>query len=202
MAMPSLTRDSLKAYTHFVLASKVMLSLLVLMVLVFMVAIPLVGKQKSGVRVAFGSIEEKQEDTPPIMMNPRFQGVDNNNQAYLVTASTALQTDNTTITLEEVEADLTTKDNAWLALMARQGILDLDAQSLLLQGNVQLYHDGGNEMRTEQVRLDFENMAAFGESPVQVQGNFGHIRADQFSILDRGDRLLFNHHVYVLLLPQ
>jgi lipopolysaccharide export system protein LptC len=195
------TLDSLKVYTHFVLASKLMLSLLVIMVLVFMVAIPLIAKQKTGVRVAFGAIEEKEE-LPPIMMNPRFQGVDNNNQAYLVTASTALQTDNTTVTLEEVTADLTTNDNAWLALIAKQGILDLDAQSLLLQGDVQFYHDSGSEMRTEQVRLDFSNMVAVGDSPVQMQGDFGHIQANRFTILDRGDRMIFTDHVYVLLSPQ
>ena len=190
----------MRAYSRFVHLSKYTLSISIIVLLVLVVGIPLIGREKEGMRLAFASIEEK-EASLPVMIKPKFQGVDSNQQPYFVTAATATQQNNDTITLENVAADLTTEDKAWLALVAEQGILDLGEENLLLQGNVQVYHDGGHEMRTEQVRIDLEKLHAFGESPVQIQGNFGHIKADRFAIFDKGDRMLFNDNVYMLLLP-
>ncbi len=193
-------RDSLRSYSRFVHVSKFTLSLMIIVILVFMVAVPLLNRQDNGIRVAFATIEEK-EDAPPVMVNPKFQGVDSQNRPYLVTANRAVQSGEHVIVLENVAADLTTESGAWLALIARQGTLDMEEESLLLQGNVQLYHDAGHEMQTEQVRVDLGNLNAFGESPVQIQGEFGHIKSNRFTILDKGDRMLFNDEVFVLLLP-
>lgn len=200
--MPSAPRlpRAYQRYTHFVHVSKFGLGVLIVVILVFMIAVPLIGHQKSGIRVAFGSIEEKA-DTPPVMLNPKFQGVDNNNRPYLVRADTAMQSGQDTIVLERVSADLSTTQTDWLTLAARQGILSIGQESLLLQGGVQLYHSRGEEMYTEEVRIDLSRLSAFGESPIQVQGGFGHIRADRFAVLDKGRRMVFNGDVYVLLLP-
>ena len=196
--MPIISWDSLKFYTRFVHVSKLALSFLILFVLVFMVAIPLIIKQKSGARLAFTSIEEK-EDSPPLMRHPRYQGVDNNNQAYSVTADSALQTADSTVTLDKVKADIMSQDATWIKLWADQGLLNTAQESLLLQGDVQLYHANDTQIHTAQVRFNLKTMTVVGELPVQVQGNFGRIRADRFVILDKGDRMLFNSHVSVLL---
>ena len=196
--MPIISWDSLKFYTRFVHVSKLALSFLILFVLVFMVAIPLIIKQKSGARLAFTSIEEK-EDSPPLMRHPRYQGVDNNNQAYSVTADSALQTADSTVTLDKVKADIMSQDATWIKLWADQGLLNTAQESLLLQGDVQLYHANDTQIHTAQVRFNLKTMTVVGELPVQVQGNFGRIRADRFVILDKGDRMLFNSHDSVLL---
>lgn len=190
----------MKAYTHFVYLSKYGLSLLIIILLVALVVIPLMVREKSGMRLAFASIEEK-EDALPVMVNPKFQGADNNNQPYFVTAETATQQNDETILLKDVAADLTTENNAWLALVAGQGLLNLKEEQLMLQGNVQLYHDQGHEMRTEEVRINLGKMTAFGDTPIQIQGHFGHIKSDRFAIFDKGDRILLNDNVYMLLLP-
>jgi lipopolysaccharide export system protein LptC len=199
-AMTRFSWDSLRAYTQFVHVSKFALSLFALFILVFMVAIPLIAKQKSGVRVAFASIEEK-EDTPPIMLHPRYQGMDAKNQSYTVTADSALQTSDSTVTLEKVKADMTAEDGVWVKIWADQGLMNMTEQSLLLQGDVQLYHANETEIHTEQVRMDLKNMAAYGESSVQIQGNFGRMRANRFEILEKGNRMLFNGRISMLLLP-
>ncbi len=196
--MPFISWDSLKVYTRFVHISKLALSLLTLFILVFMVAIPLIVKQKSGLRVAFTSIEEK-EDSPPVMMHPRYQGVGTDNQAYTVTAENALQTGDSTLHLEKVKADLMSPDGSWMKLWADQGLMNMTEQSLLLQGDVQLYHANETEIHTSQVRLDLKSMTAVGESPVDVQGTSGRIHADRFVVLDKGERILFSNHVSVLL---
>jgi lipopolysaccharide export system protein LptC len=193
-------RQSLRNYSRFVYASKLLLGCSIVVILVFLVAIPLLGQQRAGVRLAFSSIEEKKE-TAPVMLKPRLQGVDNNNQPYLVTADSAIQQDENTVILQNVTADLETNKKAWLALIAEQGMLNLAEQSLLLQGAVQLYHTDGSEMRTEQVRIDLNKSVAYGETPVQIQGDFGHVRADSFTFLEKGNRLLFRHHVKMMLFP-
>lgn len=195
-----LSWDSLKAYSNFVALGKFALGASIVLVLVFMVAIPLIGKQKDGVRVAFASIEEK-DDMPPIMMQPRFQGVDADNQPYVVTADSALQTGDSTVTLDKVKAELSGVDGTWMMLRADQGILDMTEQSLLLQGDVLLYHSNGTEMHTEQVRLDLQNFNAFSESPVKIAGESGTIGAGRFTVLDKGNRMLFNSGVRVVLSP-
>lgn len=191
----------MKAYSHFVHISKFALSILIIILLVFLVVLPLLGREKDGMRLAFASIEEK-EAAPPIMIRPKFQGVDDKLRPYTVSAKTATQQTESRVTLEDVSAELSTQKGTWLALIAEQGLLDVEEKSLLLQGDVQLFHDSGQEMRTDSVRIDLDKLNAFSDSPVTIQGNFGHIQADRFTILDKGDRILFNDNVTMLLYPQ
>jgi lipopolysaccharide export system protein LptC len=191
---------AIKLHSHFVRFSKVTLSILIVVVLVFMVAVPLIVKRGSNMRLAFASIEQK-EDSQPAMIKPRFQGVDSKNQPYIITAAMAVQQSESVVWLEKVTADLTTENKEWLALVAEEGVYDMSEGVLLLQGDVQLYHDGGYEMRTERVRINTHNLSAFGDSPVTIKSNTGDLRADNFSIVEHGERLLFNHHVKMLLHP-
>jgi lipopolysaccharide export system protein LptC len=165
-----------------------------------MVAVPLIVKRGSDMRLAFASIEQKEE-SEPAMIKPRFQGVDSKNQPYIISADMAVQQGESLIWLEKVTADLTTEDKAWLALVAQEGVYDMDEGVLLLQGDVQLYHDAGYEMRTERVRINTRNLSAFGDSPVKIKSASGDLQADNFSIVERGQRLLFNQHVKMLLHP-
>jgi hypothetical protein len=66
---------------------------------------------------------------------------------------------------------------------------------------VLLYHSNGTEMHTEQVRLDLESLNAFSESPVSIEGESGTIDANRFTVLDKGNRMLFNDGVKVVLSP-
>jgi lipopolysaccharide export system protein LptC len=190
----------MQAYSNFVNISKYGLSLLMLLLLVFLVIIPLIGRDNSDMRMVFNSIEE-QDESLPVMTKPRFQGVDDSNQPYMVTATRATQSKDNTITLDNVTADLTTKDKAWLALIAQQGILNLQANTLILKGDVQLYHDAGHEMRTEQVDINLKHLSAEGTTPIVIQGGFGRVTSDKFAITNRGDRMLFSQNVEMLVLP-
>ncbi len=189
-----------KTYTHFVHLSKFTLSIMIIVLLVFMVVIPLLRDEQDGVRVAFESVDS-EEDLSPVMVSPRFQGVDDHNQPYLVTADTARQIDEKTIILDNVKADISTKNKSWLFLQAQQGTMKMMEEFLFLQGDVQIYHNAGHEMHTEQIRVNLNNLNTFGETPVQIQGTFGHVKADSFTLLDKGNRMLFNNNVYMLLLP-
>lgn len=190
----------MKFYSRFVSFSKFALSMFIIVILVFLVAMPLVMKDRSGTRVAFSSVEQT-DDAPPVMEKPQFQGVDKHNRPYLITAKTAQQSGDSLILLDEVMADVTTQQNEWMALKAKQGSLNPEQKQLLLLGDVQIYHDGGHEMHTSRVRIDLNQLNAFGEKAVQIQGPFGHIKSDGFAILDQGDRMLFTSNVEVMLFP-
>ncbi len=171
-----------------------------LVLLVVLVAIPIIGRENADMRVVFSSIEEK-EASLPVMTKPRFQGVDDKDQPYLVTATKATQQEDETILLDNVAADLTTKDKAWLALIAQKGILDLQNDTLQLMGSVQLFHDAGHQMSTEIVNINLNNLSAKGNMPIVIQGEFGRVTSNQFAIKDRGDRMIFKDNVEMLLLP-
>ena len=126
---------------------------LIMALLATMVILPLIRGDSSGVRIALTGAQEVP-DARPVMKNPRFQGADSKMQPYMVTAKSAIQQDADTIVLNTVQADLTLKDNTWLAVKAEQGTLKLSRQVLYLVGNVDVFHDGGYEMHTERAFVD------------------------------------------------
>ncbi|TAE82399.1 MAG: hypothetical protein EAY76_03155, partial [Alphaproteobacteria bacterium] len=148
------------------------------------------------------SISKKDAPSdPPIMENPKFQGLDSDNHPYFMTAKTALQSSEHTITLNKIQADLTLNEGAWMTLLADQGVLDTKEESLLLQGHVQIYHNAGHEMHTSEARIDLRSRHAHGAHPIHIQGHLGRIDADSFIVMQKEQRIIFNHHVSVELLP-
>ncbi len=209
---------SIKTYSNFVHFSKLGLSLLVIIVMVFMVAVPLIAKRGSDMRLAFASIEQRDLDEQPAMIDPVFQGVDDNNQPYKISAKTAIQQGdanheggggnqsgdfsqplNETIALQQVEAELTLEDGKLLFVSANRGVYQMADGVLLLEGDVWIYHEAGHDMHTERLRISTKQMSAYGDSPVQIASPLGRLRADNFSIVERGNRLLFNQNVKMLL---
>jgi lipopolysaccharide export system protein LptC len=174
---------SVKAYSHFVRFSKVTISFSLIIVMVFMVAVPLIAKRGSDMRLEFAAIEDKQLDAQPAMINPIFQGIDNNNQPYKVKAQKAIQQD----------------DDVILLVRSDSGVYNLADGNLLLEGDVWVYHEGGHDIQTERVRLNTKQMTAYGDSPVQIISSYGRLRSDNFSIVERGNKLLFNNNVKMLL---
>jgi lipopolysaccharide export system protein LptC len=186
--------------SRFVKFSKVLLSFLILLILGLMTVLPLIYRQKSGIVITSKNVESKGSGVP-VMQQPKFQGVDNNNQPYTITARVARQEDQETIRLSGVKADLTTKDKAWLALDANTGVMKLNEEVLYLLGNVQLFHDAGYEMHTERVRIDISTGNAFGDKELQGQGVLGFFRAQRFAIYDNGERMIFDDGVSMTILP-
>jgi lipopolysaccharide export system protein LptC len=192
---------SLKTYSHFVRFSKVSLSLIVIVILVFMVAVPLIAKRGSEMRLAFTSDKKSKEVSKkkPAMLNPTFQGLDDKNQPYKIKANRALQQEDNVIALEVITADLSASDKKWLVMQAKTGLYDLSKGELLLNGDVQLYHEAGHSVFTENALIDTKKMQASGGTPVQILSDFGRLRADSFKIINRGNNLLFSGNVHMIL---
>ncbi|MBN66519.1 MAG: LPS export ABC transporter periplasmic protein LptC [Rickettsiales bacterium] len=191
---------SIGKYTQFVFFSKMSLLGLALLLILTIIILPVINADKEGLRIAFNNAKEKAESVP-MMTNPKFQGVDENNQPYTITANSALQHDAQTIVLDKIQADIFLKDDAWMNLSANDGTLNTTNKSLLLKGNVHIFHDAGYEFVTEEMHVDMDQNKAYGDKDVQGKGPMGVLRATGFSVTDRGQVMQFNGRVHLTVYP-
>lgn len=189
---------SVRRYTRFVLFSKWLLWVLALAMLIAVVATGWINSGDHGARLVFTSAQ-KSANSEVVMLNPYYQGVDKNNQPFNVVADTATQKDPDTVVMHNVRADLTLKDSRWLALTAKQGVLKLNQKKVDLAGDVDLFYDGGYEMRSQTAKVDIEAGTVEGPDPVEVQGPPGTLKSDRFRVLEKGQVMWFEGHVKVVL---
>jgi lipopolysaccharide export system protein LptC len=171
---------------------KVLLPATAAALILLVVAWPNFTGQEEGFRLSVSKLAPSQAESLT-MLNARFEGRDENDRPYSVTADIATQseTDNDLLTLELPKADITLEDGAWLALTAKSGEYRKEAQILDLAGSVNLFHDKGFELRTEAARVRLDEGTAEGTRPVHGQGSIGTIQAEGFRVQDRGARIFF-----------
>lgn len=171
---------SMAKYTKFVLFSKMFLATLSLLMIVTIIILPVINSDEEGLRIAFSTVKDKV-DSLPMMTKPSFQGVDENNQPYLVTADSALQHDERTIILDKVQADIMTENQTWLSVKATKGTIDTVGKTMNLTGKVTLMQQDGYEFQTNAVDVDMNKHTAQGTRGIVGFGPAGDIRADRFS---------------------
>ena len=185
-------------YTRFVLFGRGFLWLMIAGIIVMMIVIANRGDETNGARLVFSSIKQVG-DMQNVMMNPHYQGLDNKNSPYTVIADQATQQDADTVLLDNIKADMASRDNKWLALHAGSGELKIKDKMLSLSKNVDMFYDGGYEFRTEAALVDINRGEAWGHDPVEGQGPLGTLKADGFSVEKRGELIRFNGSVRVVL---
>jgi lipopolysaccharide export system protein LptC len=179
-------------YSVFVGFMKVLLPATAAALVLLIVAWPQFTIKEEGFRLSVSKLAPSQAESLT-MLNARFEGRDEKNQPYSVTADIATQSENDRdlVTLELPKADITLEDGTWLALTARAGEYRKEAQVLDLAGAVNLFHDKGFELRTESARVRLAEGMAEGAQPVEGQGSIGTIQAEGFRVLNRGARIFF-----------
>ncbi|MDX2072741.1 MAG: LPS export ABC transporter periplasmic protein LptC [Alphaproteobacteria bacterium] len=183
-------------YTRIVVVGRGLLWLMItgmIAVLVYMAADNGTG---DGARLVFSQIKQ-MGDIQNIMKNPYYHGLDKDNMPYSVTATKAVQKDAETVLLEDIKADMDTKDGKWLALHAGAGEMKTEAKTLMLTKNVDMFYDGGYEFRSERAFVDIGKGTASGDTPVTGQGPMGTLRANRFSVFGRGEVIMFEGAVKV-----
>ena len=136
---------------------------------------------------------------------PLYQGLDELNRPYTVTAqmarqqSGAVQAGAEVIDLEAPRADITMTDGAWLFLESRDGTYDRGRNWLDLRGDVTIYHDNGTRFRSETAAVDLTAGSASGNRPTQAQGPFGTIRSEGFEMTERGAVMVFTGRAHAVL---
>jgi lipopolysaccharide export system protein LptC len=176
---------------------KFVLPLIAMTIMALVVLWPQIEQvQDSGFRLGFStSPEDLMENVA--MSKPRFFGVDGNRQPFTVTANEAVETDATEtrpdhIYLAAPQADITLNDGSWIAMTANEGFYTETDGMLDLVGTVNMYHDQGFEIHTEEAEIAMNSGSASGDVPVDGQGPFGTIKSDSgFELEDKGAVIRF-----------
>lgn len=190
-------------YSIFVGFMKVLLPALAAALILLVVAWPQFTVDENNFRLSVSKLAPDQADSLT-MLNARFDGLDDKDRPYTLTADMATQSDSDEdiIELELPKADITLEDGAWLALTARSGKYRQKSKILDLTGSVSLFHDQGFELRTEAARVDLAKGVAEGTQPVQGHGSAGFIEAEGFRVLDRGTRIIFTGKAHMIVNPK
>lgn len=190
-------------YSMFVGLMKVVLPAMATALILLVIAWPQLSKDRTRFSLGVANLGRDQIETLS-MLNARFDGVDERNRPYTITADVATQSprDENLVDLELPKADMTMTDLSWIALTARSGRYDRASEQLDLTGEVSLFHDKGFELRTEFARIDLNRGTAEGDLPVAGHGSAGTINSEGFRVSERGQRILFTGRSQLVLRPE
>ncbi len=188
-------------YSRFVRTLKILLPIVAFAIFAATLLFVLLYDADDSLTVSFTSVQHVDNDLR--MVNPRFSGVDNERRPFLVTADAAIQdaADPRTVTLETIQADMTLGEDAWVSVTAEQGVLNTEAETLVLEGAIDLYSDTGYEFHTDSAVVQFDERSVMSDTAVQAQGPMGTLRADSFAANDAGETLRFDGNVRMLIYP-
>ena len=131
---------------------------------------------------------------------PRYQGVDDLNRPYTVTADLAQQVGaEELLDLAQPRADILMNDGSWIFLQAETGRYDRPHDHLDLAGKVTIFHDNGTMLLTEAAAVDLANGVGDGDKPVAAQGPFGTLTSEGFALRERGAVIVFTGRAHAVL---
>jgi lipopolysaccharide export system protein LptC len=179
-------------YSLFVSTMKVVLPALAVAIVLLVLVWPRIMPDDPRFRVGLSDLSPDAAGSLS-MIKPRFQGRDNRDRPFSIVADKATQPEDgaNRIDLQNPKADITLADQAWLAVTADSGTYRRDRKLLDLRGHVNLFHDQGFQMQTEATHVDLAAGEARGDTPISVQGPAGHLEAEGFRVLDRGETIIF-----------
>lgn len=139
-----------------------------------------------------------------VMSNPHFEGLDDKNQPFSVTADSATEADAKAdiIDLAAPQADITLQNGTWLTMTADSGRFHRRAQTLDLLGAVNLFHDQGYELHTRDVHIDLVANRATSSSPVDGHGPSGDLKAEGLDVSEGGKVVKLLGHAELRLIDQ
>lgn len=135
------------------------------------------------------------------LLNPRFESVDEKAQPYTITATRALQgSDNEDmVMLEEPLADMLLTSGNWIAVKAQQGTFLQKTQKLVLEGDVEMFHDQGYQMEMAELHVDLGSNIAWSETDIYGQGPAGTLNAKGLKADNTQGNLIFTGPAKLIL---
>ncbi|MFH1158428.1 MAG: LPS export ABC transporter periplasmic protein LptC [Pseudomonadota bacterium] len=180
-----------RGYSHFVRVLKFILPLAALAVIGILIA----RLAETPQQPILASLPKEEKTTPGQieLVQARYEGVDDRNRPYTVTADKAVRDMGSpdAVLFENLLADITLQDKTWVAVRAGSGSLDRKTELLSLKDDVTAFHDSGYEMRLQDLRIDLKRKAAVTTLPVRAQGPMGTVAAQSLSVEEQGDLIVF-----------
>src|SRR5262245_12950368 len=99
----------------------------------------------------------------------KYDGKDDKGRPFSITADSAshVDGDDRHISLKKPMANITMTSGAYVALRANDGLLDRDADTMTLTGDVTLLHDNGLSFQTNSATINLKAKTAEGSEIVQ-----------------------------------
>jgi lipopolysaccharide export system protein LptC len=181
--------DGIARRRRLIRLTKIGLPALALALLAVVALWPEIDRAKEHATIGFRSVNGEIDGAK--LTNARYRGVDENGRPYTVTADIARQDTPERVELTMPIADLTERDGSWLMLRARHGTYLQKLDQLDLLNDVVLYRDDGLTMETASAAIDLRNGAAASGVTVHVEGPFGTLDAQGFTLVDKGTAVQF-----------
>lgn len=186
-------------HTRMVATAKWGMGALALILLALLVVLPMTVPKEAAMRLAFSNISTGDTDKPA-MINPRFEGLNEDNQPFTVMAKRAIQRNDELIDLENLQADLGLSGGTrWVNMTARTGVYDRSLKYLWLRNDVNLFFDDGTEVHTEECDIDISRGIAQGVNEVTMTNPTATLRADRYRIEQKHKRAFFTGNVRMVL---
>ncbi len=190
-----------KRYTSFVSIMKLALPAFALILISIVFVLPSLEEKEDAITLEYkqGNVN-KQQTT---MTNPRFLSSDDGNQQYVVTADQAFQPDpkSKRVILSNLQADITLKGGQWLSLSAPEGTLDPDTGYLDLEGGIEIFSDGGNQLHTKSAHVDLNARTIESKEGLKGHGPLGEFEADRLVAKQLKGTIRFEGNVKMILYP-
>jgi lipopolysaccharide export system protein LptC len=194
------TTKSAKWHTSIISTIKLLSILIAFLLLASLLIWPLVFTPEETFNLKFAPMETDESETP-VMINPKFHGVDEKQQPYNVIAMEAVQEGDNVIYIKGVSGDITIDGGQWLNISSDEGRINTKDKKAKLFGNVNIISDDGFEFITDVAYIDFNKNSANGDKPVVGQGPMGTLHATGFTIMEGADTILFSGPIKMIIYP-
>ena len=144
----------------------------------------LTGKDRGGAIDAGTAADLTALSAGLKLENPRFAGVTDEGDPFVVTADWALPDGAVPdrVDLENPAGEIRLRDGRTLKVTSATGEMFRKDERLNLMGGVVMQTSDGYRVLTEQVELDLDRRTAFAPSAVKASGPRGGIQADRVTI--------------------
>ena len=131
---------------------------------------------------------------------PRFDGYDDNDRPYMLTAATAQRRRDDPAMVDLVNPRL--KDAASSTVQARTGVWNAEREVLDLEGDVVMTDAAGYTFTSQKTRMYVRENRVEGQDPLSGFGPVGEVKADAYEVLDDGNRIVLKGKVWTKFTPK
>lgn len=125
-------------------------------------------------------------------MKPQFNGVDKNNQPYVLQSDYGVQLGESELTLTNPIFTLRLNSGETVTLKSNTAHYDQKINIIHLTGDVVLTHTTGYRFHTSEAWMNLETGVAHGQKPIDGEGPAGKIQSPEgFHLSDAGDQIKF-----------
>ena len=137
------------------------------------------------------------------MDNPRLSGTDNDGQPFVISASRASPENRGSdrILMQDIIADLSSKDGTGIHLTAASGIIDTKTRILRMTGGIHITTQSGYDAKAPSAVADLRAGTLDGDRGISADGAFGRITSAKFAMNRASKQLHFWGNVKMLLNP-